>query len=163
VIGAWRAAKCIDPGENPIVPLFHRRNQMDLTTDQAQGRVAVTILRIQGALDASNYEQLIAKGAELYRTGTRYLLIDMTDMPFMSSSGLVALHSIALLLRGEQPPDREMGWQAFHAIGHDRDSGVQPHVKLLNPQPKIRQTLQMTSMDQFFAIYPDLPTAIASF
>ena len=135
---------------------------MNLTVDQADGHAEVTILRIQGAIDASNYEQLIAKASELYQTGARYLLLDMTDVPFMSSSGLVALHSIALLLQGQQPPDPQMGWQAFHSIGHDRDSGTQPYVKLINPQPKIRQTLQMTSMDEFFAIYPDLPAALAS-
>jgi anti-anti-sigma regulatory factor len=136
---------------------------MDLTLDQAQGRVPVTILRITGALDASNYEDVIAKARELYAAGTRYLLVDMAEMPFMSSSGLVALHTIVLLLRGEPTPDPEMGWQAFHALGHDRDTGKQPHVKLLNPQPKVRQTLELTSMDEFFEIYADLAAAIASF
>jgi anti-anti-sigma regulatory factor len=136
---------------------------MHLTSEQAQGRVPVTILAVHGALDASNYEDVIAQAQELYNAGTRYLLVDMSDISFMSSSGLVALHSIALLLRGEQPPDPELGWQTFHAIGHDRDAGAQEHVKLLNPQAKVKQTLQMTGMDEFFEIHTDLQTAIASF
>jgi anti-anti-sigma regulatory factor len=136
---------------------------MHLTIDQAQGRVPVTILRIQGSLDASNYEDVITKARELYTVGTRHLLVDMAEMPFMSSSGLVALHSIVLLLRGEQPHDPQMGWQAFHAIGHDRDTGEQAHVKLLNPLPKVKQTLQMTGMDEFFEIHTDLQVAVASF
>jgi anti-anti-sigma regulatory factor len=136
---------------------------MDLTIEQAQGRVPVTILNIDGALDASNYENVIAKAKQLYDAGTRYLLIDMSRLSFMSSSGLVALHSIVLLMRGEQPPGAELGWQAFHAIGHDRDTGIQPHVKLLNPQPKIRQTLEMTSLDEFFEIHSARQAAIDSF
>jgi len=136
---------------------------MNLTAESVSGRVPVTILAIHGALDASNYEDLIAKAQELYGKGARHLLVDMSDMPFMSSSGLVALHSIVLLLRGEPLPDPEMGWQAFHALSHDRDSGWQPHVKLLNPQPKIKKTLEMTSMDEFFEIHTDIQTAIASF
>ena len=136
---------------------------MHLTIEQAQGRVPVMILGIHGALDASNYEDVIAEARDLYNAGTRYLLINMSDMSFMSSSGLVALHSIVLLLRGEQPPDPEMGWQAFHTIGHDRDTGTQAHVKLLNPQPKVKQTLQMTGMDEFFEIHTDLQAAVASF
>ena len=136
---------------------------MNLTIEQAQGRVPVAIMGLQGALDASNYEDVIARARQLYEAGTRYVLIDMSEMSFMSSSGLVALHSIALLLRGEQPPDPEMGWQAFHALGHDRDDGVQPYVKLLNPQPKVRQTLQITSMDEFFEIHTDRQAAVASF
>ena len=136
---------------------------MDLTIEQAQGRVPVAILRIKGALDASNYEDVIVKARELYDAGTRHLLVDMAEMHFMSSSGLVALHSIVLLLRGQPSPDPEMGWQAFHALGHDRDTGKQSHVKLLNPQPKIRQILQITNMDEFFEIHTDLQTAVASF
>jgi anti-anti-sigma regulatory factor len=136
---------------------------MNLTVDQSQGRVPVTILSIHGAVDASNYEEVIAQARELYNAGTRYLLVDMSDITFMSSSGLVALHSIALLLRGEQPPDPEMGWQAFHTISHDRDTGAQDHVKLLNPQSKVKQTLEMTGMDAYFEIHTDLQTAVASF
>jgi anti-anti-sigma regulatory factor len=136
---------------------------MHLEIDTAQGRVPVTILSIHGALDASNYEEIVDKARELYEAGTRYLVLDMSDMPFMSSSGLVALHSIALLLRGDTPPDPEMGWQAFHSMGHDREGGVQRHVKLLSPQPKVLQTLQITSMTDFFEIYTDRQVALDSF
>ena len=73
----------------------------------------------------------------------------------MGSSGVVALHSIALLMRGETPPDPAAGWQAFHSIDHARAGGVQQQVKLLSPQPKVSRTLQMTSMDDFFEIHTD--------
>jgi anti-anti-sigma regulatory factor len=136
---------------------------MHIILEQAQSRVPITILAIHGDLDASNYEQVIAKARELYQAGTRYLLLDLSDMPFMGSSGVVAIHSVALLMRGEQPPDPEAGWQAFHSIDHARSGGVQQHVKLLNPQPKVSRTLQMTSMNEFFEIFTDLQAAIASF
>jgi len=135
---------------------------MHLTTESVQGRVPVTILSIHGALDASNYEDVISQARQLYSTGAHYLLLDLSDMIFMSSSGLVALHSIALLLRGAALLDPEMGWQAFHSMGHDRDSGAQPYVKLLNPQPKVMQTLQITGMTDFFEVYSDRQTAIDS-
>jgi anti-anti-sigma regulatory factor len=136
---------------------------MHLQVEQGQGRVPVAIVAFHGSLDASNYEELIAKAKELQAEGARYLLLDMSDMPFMSSSGLVALHSIALLLRGASLPDAEMGWQAFHSLSHDRDTGSQPHLKLLNPQPKVLQTLRITNMTDFFEVYSDLQTAIDSF
>ncbi|HEX9374012.1 MAG TPA: STAS domain-containing protein [Roseiflexaceae bacterium] len=136
---------------------------MHITLDTAQGRVPVAILAIHGDLDASNFEDVIAKARELYNAGTRYLLIDIGNMPFMGSSGVVAIHSVAMLMRGEEPPDPEMGWQAFHTIDHDRDSGAQQHVKLLNPQPKVSRTLQMTGMNEFFEIHSDRQEAIASF
>ncbi|MEP7190417.1 MAG: hypothetical protein ABI901_14590, partial [Roseiflexaceae bacterium] len=90
-------------------------------------------------------------------------LIDCSDMPFMGSSGVVAIHSIALLMRGEMPPDPAAGWQAIHSIDHARADGMQQQVKLLSPQPKVSRTLQMTSMSDFFEIHTDTQAAIASF
>ena len=77
---------------------------MQITVDQIQSRVPVTVLAIHGDIDASNYEQVIAKGRELYAAGARHLLLDLSDVPFMGSSGVVALHSVALLMRGESRP-----------------------------------------------------------
>ena len=136
---------------------------MQVTVEQVEGRVPVTILAIQGDLDASNYEQVIAKARELYAAGVRHLLLDLSNMPFMGSSGVVAIHSIALLMRGETPPDPDAGWQAIHSIDHARAGGMQQQVKLLSPQPKVSRTLQMTSMSDFFEIHTDRQAAIASF
>jgi anti-anti-sigma regulatory factor len=136
---------------------------MQVTVDQVQSRLPITVLAIQGDIDGSNYDQLIAKVRELYAAGMRYLLLDLSNVPFMGSSGVVALHSIALLMRGETPPDPAHGWQAFRAIDQSRGSGVQQQVKLLGPQPKVNRTLQMTSMSDFFEIYTDKQAAIASF
>ena len=136
---------------------------MNITVDQAQGRVPVTILGIHGDLDGSNYQALIAKAKEMYDAGARDLILDMSQTPFMSSAGLVALHNIALLLQNELPPDPQSGWEAFHAISRDQNAGVQQHVKLLNPQPKVARTLEITGMKQLFEIHSDLQTAVASF
>ena len=136
---------------------------MQITVDQLQGRAPVTVLAIHGDIDASNYDQVIAKARELYAAGTRQLLLDLSDVPFMGSSGVVALHSVALLMRGEAPPDPNAGWQAFHAIDYARAEGVQQQIKLLSPQPKVSRTLQMTSMDDFFEIHTDIQAALASF
>jgi anti-anti-sigma regulatory factor len=136
---------------------------MQITVDQIQSRVPVTVLAIHGDIDASNYEQLIAKARELYAAGARHLLLDLSDVPFMGSSGVVALHSVALLLRGDTPPDPEAGWQAFHALDQARADGVQQQVKLLGLQPKVSRTLQMTSMSDLFEIHTDRQAAIASF
>jgi anti-anti-sigma regulatory factor len=136
---------------------------MDIGVKQMQGSVPVTILQTHGDLDASNYQDLIAKGQEVYEAGARHILLDMSDTPFMGSSGLAALHSLALLVRGDELPDLESGWNVFHEIDRDRDSGLQKHVKLLNPQPQVDRTLEMTGLKQFFEVHTDLETAIASF
>src|SRR3972149_5800837 len=131
---------------------------MQIIIDRLVSRVPVTVLRIHGDLDGSNYHELIARAREVRSAGAEHLLIDMTNVPYMSSSGLVALHSIAMLMRGEEPPNPEHGWAAFHTISRDRSevAGKQANVKLLNPQPKVDRTLHMTGMSEFFEVYTDM-------
>jgi anti-anti-sigma factor len=136
---------------------------MDITVKQVQGTVPVTVLETHGDLDASNYEDLIKKAQEVYDAGARDMLVDLGDTPYMSSSGLVALQSIAALLRGEQVPDLEGGWGAIRAIDRDRDAGLQQHLKLINPQPRVDRVLEMVGFKRFLEVYSDLDTALASF
>jgi anti-anti-sigma regulatory factor len=136
---------------------------MNITVDQVQGRVPVAVLTPHGDLDASNYQDLITEAQEAYKSGTRDIVLDLSDTPYMSSSGLVALQSIAALLRGDESPDPESGWDAFHAIQRDRESGCQEHFKLLNPQPRVDRVLEMVGFKRFMEIHNDLETAIASF
>ena len=123
----------------------------------------VTVLTIEGDLDASNFQDAINKAQEIYDSGERNLVVDMSAVNFMSSSGLVALHSIALLMQGEETPDLQAGWGAIHAVARDRDSGKQSNLKLVNPQPKVMATLEITGMDEFFEIFGDLDAALDSF
>jgi anti-anti-sigma regulatory factor len=136
---------------------------MNFTVSQAQGRVPVTILGVQGNVDGSTFQQLIDKGQELYTAGARDIVLDLSAVPYMSSAGLVALHSIAAITRGQQPPDPESGWEAFRAVERDQDSGLQPHVKLFNPQPRVSKLLTTTGFDRYFEIHTDLAAAVASF
>jgi anti-anti-sigma regulatory factor len=136
---------------------------MQLTVETARGRVPVQILTLHGPLDASNFEAVIARVRELYQSGSRYLLLDLSDVPFMGSSGVVAINSIALLMRNQEPPNPEHGWQAFHTLGEERDNNIEQFVKLLDPQPKVSRTLEMTGIDAFLEIYTDREVAIASF
>jgi anti-anti-sigma regulatory factor len=136
---------------------------MQISVEQVMEHEPVTILALRGELDHSSFEALIDKAKQLYEGGTKNVLLDLSDLNFMSSSGIVALHSILLLFRGETPPDLESGWEALHAIDRIRGSGRQANIKILNPQPKVGLTLQKTGMTEFFEIYDDLPTALASF
>ncbi len=135
---------------------------MNLSASQVQGRVPVTVLSIQGDLDGSTYLALIAEVNRLYQAGTRHLVLDMGQVFYMSSSGLVALHSAARLMSGAQPPDPEDGWTAIHAAVEE-SGNVPSNVKLLNVQPKVDRTLEISGMKEHFEIYTDLAGAVASF
>ena len=139
---------------------------MNLTVEDVEGRVPVTVVRLDGDLDASNYEALIEKGAELYGGGCRNLLLDMRGVPYMGSSGLVALHSIALILSGQEPPNPDDGWDAHHAISRSVEGGQQQHLKVLvtsEPDSAVRRVFERTGMDRFIQVLTDEPAALAAF
>jgi anti-anti-sigma regulatory factor len=136
---------------------------MYVTATQAQADAPVTILHLIGELDASNYQIVIDKAKEVYAEGTRNLVLDLSEVPYMGSSGLVAFHSVALLMRGEAPPNPDEGWGTLRSIDREREAGLQEQVKFLNPQPKVERVLKMAGFDQFFEIFSDQETAVASF
>ena len=136
---------------------------MEITVSQAQGRVEVTILQPHGDLDAASYTDLIAAAQEAREAGASDILLDLGDTPYLSSSGLVALQSIAALLRDEEPTDLEAGWDAIRAIKRGPETGCQEHFKLLNPRPRVARVLEMVGFTQFLEIYDNLQDAVASF
>jgi anti-anti-sigma regulatory factor len=136
---------------------------MEITISKEQGRVPVTVIRPHGDVDASNYREIVVRAEELFAAGDRDFLIDLSDIPYMSSAGMVALHSIALLARGEKPSDPEAGWSALKAFDRARERGIVEHVKLVGPQQYVAETLDKAGFTQFFEIFTDMKKAVASF
>jgi anti-anti-sigma regulatory factor len=135
---------------------------MNITTEPSSAHAGVTILRLQGDLDGSNYLELIAAAKAAQQAGAKQLLLDLGKVPYMSSAGLVGLHSSVQLLRGEQPADPSAGWSALKSVAVDA-VGTQQLVKLLNPQSRVTRTLEMSGMNVFFEIFTDEAAALASF
>jgi anti-anti-sigma regulatory factor len=136
---------------------------MEMEVEQRQGSVTITVLKLIGNVDGSNYHQVIQKGDELYRAGTRNLLLDLSEVSFLSSAGLVALHRLSLSLRGISDPEPESGWQALGDISKDVDQGRQANIKLLNPQARVMKTLEMSGFSNFLEIFQDVDEALAAF
>jgi anti-anti-sigma regulatory factor len=136
---------------------------MNISVSQAQGKVPVTVLKLDGQLDGQNYQELIAKAQELYSAGGRDFLLDLSKLTYISSAGLVALHSVALLARGEELPDTEGGWSAYRSMGRSSEAGMQKHVKLLNPRSEIMNVLDMVGFGNVFEIFTNPDEAVNSF
>lgn len=136
---------------------------MDISVSQAEGKVPVSVLKLDGQLDGQNYQELIARAQELFKAGARDFILDLSDLTYISSAGLVALHSVALLLKGEQLPDTEQGWSAYRSMGRTSASGPQAHIKLLNPREDVKNVLDMVGFGNVFETYTDLDEAVKSF
>ena len=136
---------------------------MQISFSKQQGRTSVTVMQLTGDLDASNYIEVITKAQEVYDGGVRDLLIDLNKVPYVSSAGLMSLHTIVLMFAGQLLKSKETGRPSFRSINPQRDSTGLQHVKLLSPQPGVEQVLDVVGLKQFFDIYTDLGTAVQSF
>jgi anti-anti-sigma factor len=135
---------------------------LQTTVERVEARVPVTVVALDGELDASTYEHLIEDVRGLYQGGARKVVLDLSGLTYMASSGLIALHSIVQVMHGEQPPDLEGGWSAFHALGNAVEGGRQEDVLLAGAQPAVTRVLERTGLDQLFSSYPDRASAIAA-
>ena len=136
---------------------------MEINISQEQGTAPVTVVKVSGQLDGQSYQSLIASAQEVIKGGAKNILLDLADLTFISSAGLVSLHVVALLTRGEAMPDLEHGWAALRSVNKSRESGIQKHVKLLNPRPEVVNVLEMVGFSTFFESFTDRRKALESF
>jgi anti-anti-sigma regulatory factor len=136
---------------------------MQISFSKKESRVPVTVMKLAGNLDASNYADVIAKAQDTYDDGARYLLIDLSGVPYVSSAGLMSLHSVALIFAGFSMKSKESGRPAFRSINAENAKTVREHLKLLSPQPDVEQVLDVVGLKQFLDIYTNLEIAVQSF
>ena len=132
---------------------------MEITISQKQGRVPVTVFHIKGDVDTTTYEQLQTQARQAFESGTRDLLLDLTEVPYVSSAGIRALNNVFNLLRTDAPGEND------EAINKGLRDGTfrSPHLKLLNPTARVAEVLGMAGVDMFLEMHHDLQAAVASF
>jgi anti-anti-sigma factor len=134
---------------------------MTIDVERVEGNPPVTVVALDGELDASNYESVIELVRTAYADGSRGLVFDLGGLTFMASSGLFALHSAVRIMRGETPPDPEGGWGALHEMTKDHDS-VSNNVCLAETQDAIARVLERTGMTRLFGMHASRADAVAA-
>jgi anti-anti-sigma regulatory factor len=128
---------------------------VEISTSQKESRVQVTVFRISGNFNDS--EPLASMAKKAHQEGSRYMLIDLTDVPYASSAGLRTLHEIYNMLRDPSETAETV------SKGLRDGSYYSPHLKLLKPSKMVVEVLKMTGFDMFLEIHKDLDQAVASF
>jgi len=136
---------------------------MEIKILQEQGRNDISVICVAGHLDGQSYQDLISAASKVVESGVKNILLDLSELTYISSAGLVSLHTIALMTRGEALPDLDQGWSTLKAMDRTRDGGMQKYLKLLNPRPEITKVLEMVGFSEFFEVFTDKQKAIASF
>jgi len=131
---------------------------MEITVSIEQANEPVAVMRIQGSIDATNFMQVVDKAQEIYKNPARNLIMDLSEVPSISSTGLVAIHKIALLYSGVPQQVEENANPDF-----THSSNARKYVKLLSPQAGVDKTLEGAGLKLFFKIFHDLESALKSF
>jgi anti-anti-sigma factor len=134
---------------------------MDIKVSTENGRVPITVLHVDGNIDSSTYEQFQSAARKLIDEGARYLLVDLSHAPFVSSAGLRALHTLFNELRSRNPEANLSDEQMKKGIS--AGTYKSPHLKLLNLSPETKSAFETSGFDMYIDTFTDKNTAIASF
>lgn len=132
---------------------------MEIAVSQEKGRVPVTVLQLTGDLNAATYEQFQTQAHQAIQAGTRYLLVDLAGVPYMSSAGMRALNQIFNWLNDVAPAGAERAVSAGVTSG----TSPSPYLKLLNPNPRVWEALKLAGFDMFLESFKNRRDAIAAF
>lgn len=134
---------------------------MEIKVSTENGRVPVTVVHVDGNIDASTSDIFKTKTEELVKSGARYILVDLSHAPFVSSAGLRVLHSLFNTLRSLNP-DANLSDQDVKK-GISAGTYKSPHLKLLNPSKETKSTFELSGFDMYIEVFTDFKTALASF
>jgi len=101
---------------------------------------AATVVRMAGRLNAASSPEAKARLKGLAGGGAKHLLVDLSELSFIDSSGLSALVA---------------GYKAAVEAGGN--------LKLACLDPQVREVFALTHLDRVFETYPDMAAALASF
>ena len=131
---------------------------MKITVSIEQTGEPIAIMKLEGDINASNFMEVVDKAEEIYNNPSRNLIIDLSDVTGISSTGQVAVHKIALIYSGVP---QDVGANENPDFTHS--NSARKYVKLLNPQPEVDQALEKAGLKFFFKVFKDLESAIQSF
>jgi len=120
-------------------------SDLKITSEQVQAEVPVTVFRLRGWLDGQSEEQLLEAARTAHDEGTRYLLIDMSELDTLTSAGMRAIQKV---------------YQMFTPKEHQMKVA---HLKLCNAPPQIYNVLGITGFLQNIPMYESMDAALEAF
>lgn len=108
---------------------------------QAQGRVPVTVFRLQDRVNLGNFAELEETAKEAHNNGMRDMVMDLGQTVSLTSIGIRAIVVIHKML----------------------STDGKKHLKIANPAQYIREMLDISGVTQYIEIYDTVDEAVASF
>jgi anti-anti-sigma regulatory factor len=133
--------------------------ELKITITNIQARVPVTVLRLQGNIDAGSagyFDQTLMKTVD---SGAKDILLDFSDVQFMSSVGIRTLSAGYDWLHPFQSVEEKK------AISQAVRQGTYkaPHLKLLNVSERVAMVLEMSGLSAYFESFDNETQALEAF
>jgi len=118
---------------------------LKIAKEKVQGKVPVTVFRLRGWLDAQNEETLLAAARDAYDEGSRFLLLDLSEVDTLTSAGMRAIQKV------------------YRVFTPAEEQFKVARVKLCNAPPQVYHILGITGFLQNIPNYETSQGAIDSF
>ncbi len=132
---------------------------LEIITEILEAPLPVTMLAIKGDVDSSNYKVFLERAQEALTNGARYLILNLKDVPFMSSAGLRVIHTTFNELRNlhKDVDDDELRRQM------SAGTYKSPYLKLAAPSTQVREALELGGFETYIEVHDDVTGALNSF
>ncbi|MBK9924689.1 MAG: STAS domain-containing protein [Anaerolineales bacterium] len=117
----------------------------EISSEQRQVKVPVTVLHIHGWLDGQSEDRLLEAARDVYESGTRFLLIDMKELKTLTSAGMRALQKV------------------YRMYTPKEDRFKDPYVRVCQAPPQIYDILGITGFLQNIPVHKDIDSALEAF
>lgn len=115
------------------------------SVEKVEGTVPVTIFHLRGWLDAQSEAEFVAWARGAYEEGTRYLLLDLSELDTLTSGGMRAIQRV---------------YKMYTTEGDDPEVA---RLKMASAPPPVYHALKITGFLKSIPMYESVQSAIDSF
>ncbi|MBL8099422.1 MAG: STAS domain-containing protein [Anaerolineales bacterium] len=132
---------------------------LEITSTTENARVPVTIINVKGDIDASNYQEFQSQTEQLITNGARYLLLDLREVPFISSAGLRVIHNLFNKLRDLHKDANDDELRKKMSVGEYKS----PYIKVVHLSQRAKESFELGGFETYIEVYDDVSKAVNSF
>lgn len=115
------------------------------SVEQVQAEVPITVFHLRGWLDAQSEDEFVKWASQSYEEGTRYLLLDLSELDTLTSAGMRAIQRV---------------YKMYTLPGADKENS---NLKMASAPPPVYHALKITGFLKSIPMYESVQSAIDAF
>ena len=132
---------------------------LEFSSKTINTHVPVTVIRINGSIDSSNFKMFQDYVDRQVEQGARFILLNFEDVSHISSAGLRVVHNLFNSLRSLHKDVDDSELRKKMSAGEYKS----PYIKLTNLEKNVSAVFNMGGFDIYLQIFQDENTAVNSF